>query len=66
MAEGHGLWFLLNLHMKAELRSLWKAVKHYKQTWGDGDIEKYQLLPDIRNYLGRRMDDLYENVTPNN
>ena len=51
----------------------------WRQSWGlygrllntiskhrDGDIEKYQLLPDIRNYLGRRMDDLYENVTPNN
>jgi len=36
MAEGHGLWFMLNLHMKAELRSLWKAIVHYKQTqrWG--------------------------------
>ena len=51
----------------------------WRQNWGlygrllntiskhrDGDIEKYQLLPDIRNYLGRWMDDLYENVTPNN
>ena len=51
----------------------------WRQNWGlygrllntiskhrDGDIEKYQLLPDICNYLGRWMDDLYENVTPNN
>ena len=44
-----------------EIKAIYTISKHR-----DGDIEKYQLLPDICNYLGSLMDDLYENVTPNN
>ena len=57
---------MLNLHVKDRGWITIEGYETYKPKSRLGYLKILEALPDIPNYLRRRIGHLYENITPNN
>jgi len=65
--DARGSWIMLkNLHVKGRGWIFIEGYKTYKQKNRLGYWIIVEALPDIPNYLRRKIGHLYENITPNN